>query len=269
VDDTSDISRFYDAGAEKENNRLERHRLERDMTWRYLDKYLPRQGRILELGCATGAYTIPLAKCGYLVTAVDFSAAELDLCKNKVKDERLQNRVHCILADARDLSAVLDNDYDVALVMGPLYHLILEEDRLTALQQARQRLTKGGLIFSTFVSRYGIWGDVIKDLPHYIELQKDVQSVLRVGKDAELAYQPGNFRAYFATPEEIPLLHEKAGFKTIALAGIETAGMRDDMYASVSGKRQQMWLDLLFSISAQPSVIGASSHILYIGVKEG
>jgi S-adenosylmethionine-dependent methyltransferase len=269
VDDTSDIRQFYDISADKENRRLEIHQLERDVTWRYLDKYLPRQGNILEIGCATGAYTIPLAKRGYSVTAVDFSAAELALCKNKVRDERLGNTVNCILADARDLSDIIANDFDASLVMGPLYHLILEEDRLAALGQAYRHLKKGGLVFSTFVSRYGIWGDVIKNLPHYIELQKDVQSILHKGRDAEPANKPGNFRAYFATPEEVPPLHEKAGFKTLVLAGIETAGMRDDIYGSVTGKRREQWLDLLFSISTQPSVIGASNHILYIGVKEG
>jgi hypothetical protein len=34
-------------------------------------------------------------------------------------------------------------------------------------------------------------------------------------------------------------------------------------------KAREMWLDLLFSISAQPSIIGASNHMLYIGKKEG
>jgi S-adenosylmethionine-dependent methyltransferase len=269
LDDTSDIRRFYDESVEKENNRLERHILERDMTWRYLDKYLPRQGRILEVGCATGAYTIPLAKRGYSVTAVDFSPREIEVCRRKAKAEHLDAEVNCVVADARDLSDITGSDFDAALVMGPLYHLILEEDRLAALQQAHRRLKKGGLVFSTFISRYGIWGDVIRDYPHYIELENDVQSVLHEGKDAELAYKPGNFRGYFATPEEIPQLHKKAGFNMLALAGIETAGMRDDIYGSVSGKRREQWLDLLFSISAQPSIIGASNHILYVGVKEG
>jgi S-adenosylmethionine-dependent methyltransferase len=269
LDDTSDIRRYYDERTEKEDARLERHILERDMTWRYLDKYLPRRGRILEVGCATGAYTIPLAKRGYTVTAVDFSPPEIEVCRQKAKAERVADNVNCIVADARDLSDITGNDFDAALVMGPLYHLILEDDRLAALGQAYRRLKKGGLIFSTFISRYGIWGDVMKELPHYIELEKDVQSVLHQGKDADLAYRLGNFRGYFATPEEIPSLHQKAGFKTLALAGIETAGMRDDIYGGVSGKRREMWLDLLFSISTQPSVIGASNHILYIGAKEG
>jgi S-adenosylmethionine-dependent methyltransferase len=265
VDNTSDISRFYDAAAERENTRLDKHQVERDMTWRYLDKYLPRQGRILEVGCATGAYTIPLAKRGYFVTAVDFSPSELELCKSRLKTERLETKVNCLLADARDLADITGNDYDAALVMGPLYHLIKEEDRIVALRQAHRHLKKGGLIFSTFISRYGIWNDVIRDIPHYIDNKVDAESTLKYGRDAETA--KGGFRGYFATAEEIPPLHEKAGFRTLALAGIETA-VRDEVYNGLSGKRRQLWLDLLFSISAQPSIIGASNHILYVGVKE-
>jgi S-adenosylmethionine-dependent methyltransferase len=267
-DDTSDIRQYYNDSAEKEDGRLERHQLEREMTWRYLDKYLPRRGKILEIGCATGAYTIPLAKRGYQVTAIDFASKELDVCKKKVKAERLGEKVSCLTADARDLSGVVDKDYNVALLMGPLYHLILEEDRKTALQQTHQRLKNGGLIFSIFVSRYGIWNDVMAKLPQYIEFQRDVQSVIHEGRDADLAYQKGNFRGYFATPEEIAPLHEQAGFKTLVLAGIETCGIRDEPYNSLKGKRRQMWLDHLFSISTQPSIIGASNHILYVGEKE-
>jgi S-adenosylmethionine-dependent methyltransferase len=268
-DDTADIRQFYDDSVAKEDTRLERHQLEHDMTWRYLDKYLPRRGKILEIGCATGAYTIPLAKRGFNVTAVDFASKEVELCKKKAKEERLEGKVSCLVADARDLSAVSGDDYDVVLLMGPLYHLILEEDRKTVIQQAFRHLKKGGLVFSTFISRYGIWNDIISRLPHYIELRKDVHSVIFEGKDAELAYQKGNFRGYFTAPEEIRPLHEQAGFKTLTFAGIETAGVRDEPYNSLKGKRREMWLDLLFSISIQPSIIGASNHILYIGEKEG
>ncbi len=268
-DDTSDIRQFYEDSVEKENGRLERHQLEREMTWRYLDKYLPRQGKILEIGCATGAYTIPLAKRGYDVTAVDFAAKEVEVCRQKVKAERLGEKVTCLVADARDLSGVPASDYDVALLMGPLYHLILEEDRKTVLQQASRHLKKGGLVFSIFISRYGIWNDVMAKLPQYIEFRRDVESVIGQGRDADLAYQKGNFRGYFATPEEIVPLHEQAGYKTLVLGGIEVSSILDESYNNLKGKRREMWLDLLFSISTQPSTIGAANHILYIGKKEG
>jgi 2-polyprenyl-3-methyl-5-hydroxy-6-metoxy-1,4-benzoquinol methylase len=70
IDDVTDIRSFYDRNVENEQGRLERHPVERDVTWRFLDKYLPPSGKILEVGAATGAYPIPLAKKGYSVTAV-------------------------------------------------------------------------------------------------------------------------------------------------------------------------------------------------------
>jgi S-adenosylmethionine-dependent methyltransferase len=268
ADDTSDIRQYYEDAVEKEDGRLDRHQLEREMTWRYLDKYLLRQGKILEVGCASGAYTIPLAKRGYSVTAVDFTPGLIEACKKKVKAEKLGEKVSCVVADARDLSGITNNDYDAALIMGPLYHLILEDDRKTVLQQAYRHLKNGGLVFSIFVSRYGIWNDVMATLPHYIDFQRDVQSVIQQGKDADLAYQKGNFRAYFATPEEIVPLHEQAGYKTLVLAGIEASSIQDNSYNSLKGKRREMWLDLLVSISTQPSIIGAANHILYVGKKQ-
>jgi SAM-dependent methyltransferase len=269
ADDISDIQAFYDRAVEQENGRLQRRQLERDITWCYLDKYLPLQGNILDIGAATGAYTIPLAKRGYGVTTVDLSPKLIEVCKKRVAEEGLEEKVTCHVADARNLTGVPGTKFDAVLMMGPLYHLILEEDRKKALQEAFKRLKTGGVIFSVFISRYGIWGNVMKKLPDYIERQPDLQSVLKEGKDADIEYWKGHFRGYFATVPEIVPLHEKIGFKTLVLAGVEPAGVDDQIYNSIQGTNRQLWLDLLFSISTEKSIIGASNHIMYIGVKEG
>jgi SAM-dependent methyltransferase len=266
-DDISDIREYYDNYVEKEGTRLERHQQERDVTWRYLDKYLPKRGRILEIGAATGAYTIPLAKKGYSVTAVDLSPKIVEACKQRVAEEGLEDRVTCYTADARELGSVPGKNYDAVLLMGPLYHLWLKEDREKTVRQAYGRLKKGGVIFSALVSRYGIWGTLMTKLPHLIERQEDLRSIFKRGRDAVV--QRGDFRGYFASVKEVKPLHEKAGFKTLVLAGVEpvnTAG--DEGYNILEGDRRKLWLDLLFSISTEKSIIGASDHLLYIGVKE-
>ena len=71
MDDLSDIREMYNTGWDAEANRLERHQLEADITWRYLKLYLPPHGRLLEVGFGTGFYTFPLARRGYRITAVD------------------------------------------------------------------------------------------------------------------------------------------------------------------------------------------------------
>jgi len=45
TDDVSDIAELYNSNPQEEHSRLERHQLEYDLTWRYLDQYLPSQGR--------------------------------------------------------------------------------------------------------------------------------------------------------------------------------------------------------------------------------
>ena len=102
-DDVSDIADFYNSDVAKEHNRLEQHQLEYDLTWRYLDKYLPAGGSILELGAATGRYTCELARKGYEVTAVDLSAALTEECRKNLAAEGLEERVRLLVADARDL----------------------------------------------------------------------------------------------------------------------------------------------------------------------
>jgi S-adenosylmethionine-dependent methyltransferase len=269
VDDIGDIKKFYDTNANLEIGRLERHQLERDITQCYLDKYLPPDGTILDIGAAAGIYAILLAKKGYSVTAVDLSPNLIEQCRKRVGEDGLEDKISCYVADARDLSDVPGGNYDAALVLGPLYHLVVEEDRMQVLRQVWERLKPNGLIFSAFVSRYGIWGAVMRKLPHFIEKSPEVQSVLSQGRDTDLPIWKESFRGYFATVDEIVPLHEKMRFQTLVLAGVEPAGTgSDEAYNSLEGKRRQLWLDLLFSISTEKSIIGASEHILYVGKKK-
>ncbi len=124
ADDLSDIAAHYDDELERERSRLDRHQLEHDLTWHYLDQYLPVQGSILEVGAATGTYTLELAKRGYNLTSVDLSATLLDECRVRLADEGLQEQVRLAVADARDLSRITERGFDAALLMGPLHEAL-------------------------------------------------------------------------------------------------------------------------------------------------
>ena len=41
----------------------------------------------------------------------------------------------------------------------------------------------------------------------------------------------------------------------------------DESYNTLTGKQRDLWLDLLFKISAEQSLVASSRHILYIGQK--
>jgi len=267
ADDLSDIAAHYSDDPERERNRLVRHQLEHDLTWRYLDQYLPPRGSILEVGAATGTYTLELAKRGHNLTSVDLSATLLDECRVRLADEGLQKQVRVAVADARDLSRITERGFDASLLMGPLYHLVEKEDRMAALRQVADRLRVDGIIFSTFISRYGVMGDVMKVMPDWVEDQKEVQFLMAHGRRPD-HYPKVGFRGYFATVPEIAPLHEALGFETLILAGVEPAISADDeIYNRLEGEQRRLWLDLLYEISTDESTIGASRHLLYIGRK--
>jgi S-adenosylmethionine-dependent methyltransferase len=267
-DDVSDIAVFYNSDPQREHWRLEHHQLEYDLTWRYLNQVLPSRGSILEVGAATGRYTLELAKRGYKLTAVDISAALIDTCRKIITVEGLESQVRLVVADARDLGKVEEVGFDAVLLMGPLYHLIEEADRKLALKQAFDRLREGGIIFSSFISRFGIMGDLLRNVPNWIDDQAEVQSLLANGKRPD-DFPRGGFRGYFAQISEISPLHEAIGFETLTLAGVEPAISADDeSYNQLQGEQRQRWLDLFYEISTEMSIIGASRHLLYIGRKK-
>lgn len=266
-DDVSDIRDFYNRSAPGEDGRLQRHQLERDITMRYLDEYLVAGARVLEIGAATGAYTVPLAHRGHHVTAVDLAEDLLGHCRERAATAGVASRVTFVVADARDLSAVPEGSFDAVLLMGPLYHLVEEGDRLLALAQACAQLKPRGLLFSALISRFGILGHLLKKVPHWIENQPEVRSVIERGRDPE-ATPKGGFRGYYCKLSEVQGLHESAGFQTLLLAGVEPAISADDeSYNRLEGEQRDLWLDLLYHISTEASRVASSRHLLYIGQK--
>ena len=180
--------------------------------------------------------------------------------------EGLEKQVQYFVADARDLGQVPGSKFDAVLLMGPLYHLVYEADRILVLQEVYKRLSKGGIIFSAFISRYGIFGDLMKKAPEWVEDRAEVRSILEKGRDPD--HYEGGFRGYFARVSEIMPLHETIGFESITLAGVEPGiSAEDEVYNRLEGDQRRLWLEFLFEVSREPSTLGASRHLLYIGQK--
>ena len=83
--------RFYDGHAEDYESKFalplaERiKRAEEEAILAFLFEHLPPEGRLLELGCGTGLFTLPVAARGYEITAVDISSKMLDELRRKLE----------------------------------------------------------------------------------------------------------------------------------------------------------------------------------------
>ena len=117
-------------------------------TMRYIEKYLKCGNRILEIGAGTGMYSHTLARLGYTVDAVELVEHNIEVFKqNTLKSEKISIR-H---GNALDLSAISDNQYDITLLLGPLYHLYNKTDKIQAIHEAIRVTKQGGVIFCAYV----------------------------------------------------------------------------------------------------------------------
>jgi 2-polyprenyl-3-methyl-5-hydroxy-6-metoxy-1,4-benzoquinol methylase len=64
---------WRDAKALKEERDLADENINRALRWREIDRHLEGVRTILDIGAATGSFSIPLAKRGFHVTHLDFS----------------------------------------------------------------------------------------------------------------------------------------------------------------------------------------------------
>ncbi len=134
-----------------ENSRLERRRgqVEFLTTVHYIEKYLKKDMKILEIGAGTGRYSHFFAQNGFEVDAIELIQHNIEIFKANTKDGE---KVKIQQGDAVHLKNIKDNEYDITLLLGPMYHLYTYEERKAAISEAIRVTKKGGIIFAAYVN---------------------------------------------------------------------------------------------------------------------
>jgi len=101
---------------------------------------------ILDLGCGTGNYTMPLAHRGYKVTGVDRSSQMVRHAKIKLQSQTSPPKVQPQFLEGDVRSLKLDRQFDIVLMMfAVLGYQVTNEDVLATLCTVRRHLRPGGL----------------------------------------------------------------------------------------------------------------------------
>ncbi len=145
--DTTYIVNFYNNCDEDNRLALRHGSVEFLTTMRYIEKYLKPNSKIIEIGAGTGRYSHALARQGYVVDAVELVEHNIEVFKkNTLPNESITIRQ----GNAMDLSEFGDNQYDITLLLGPLYHLYNKEDKHKSLSEAIRVSKPGGIIFAAY-----------------------------------------------------------------------------------------------------------------------
>lgn len=267
------VEEYYDSNVNKEANRLIVNpwsKIEFITTTHYLEKYLPKKGHILDLGCGTGVYAVPLAKKGYDITLVDISKGLLDHAVKDMKKNKLENKLKGFIhSSAINLSTVKDNQFDAVICFGPLYHLLDKKDQIKLLEEIYRVSKKGAIIFIAAISYYGFLDGLIGKYKKLL-LSNHLDNFLKTGsRKRDWFPKKGSYftDAQFHKPEELRKLIEKKGFKFIdmfACEGIATFFAEETNQLYKNKKAWDLWIKIIIENSNKESIIGSTVHFVTI-----
>ena len=271
------IERFYDVNAEREWARLTFDRepqrwLEFRVAMHLLEKHLPpAPARVLDVGGGPGRYTIALAEKGYRLTLFDLSGESLALAQRYAAEAGALDRIEGFeQGSATDLGRFADGSFDAVLVMGPLYHLVEEADRLAAVGESLRVLRPRGVVAAAIINHLGVARAAATELVDWLGTPDALNIVRCYVNVAPPSDDVGFTEAYFAHPLELRRWYEEAGAETVLLAAQEgvAGGLRDACRLLVENPAAwQNFVQIVLATCEDPTLVGGSEHTLYIGRK--
>lgn len=145
-----DYERFYDeiGAAQLEERYLANNSYAIARMRLVLDLLLPvarRGGKLLDIGCASGYYSVAFAKAGGRSTGIDISEASIALARRRAERESVADRCEFLQGDLRTLP-LGEGDYDAATMIEVLEHV---REQSVAVEHAVRALRPGGVLIVT------------------------------------------------------------------------------------------------------------------------
>lgn len=262
--DLSEVVAHYERT--REENRLTSGYAELELlrTQHILRRHLPAApARIIDVGGGAGVHGAWLLDDGYDVHLVDITPRHIDLALESLGPRGLTAEV----GDARELN-LPDSSADSVLLLGPLYHLVDRGDRLLALREAMRVVRPGGIIVAAAISRFAslidglACGSIFDD-----SYSEAVEQDLATGHHENHTENPEWFTtAYFHRPDELAAEVRDAGIEEGVVFGVESVASwfsLGSFWGTSAGRARIM--QAAASIEMEPSVVGASPHLLAIG----
>ena len=229
-------------------------------TMRYIEKYLKKGDRVLEIGAATGRYSHALARRGYKVDAVELVEHNIEIFrKNTLPNEDIT----ITQGNALDLSEIPDEQYDITLLLGPLYHLYNEEDKRSALSEAIRVTKHGGIVFAAYVI-----SDICVISEGFYRKKLSVAEYIKIGM-----IDPKTF-ATKSEPKDLFELVRKEDidslmsvFQTTRLHYVASDGCSEllrEVIDDLDDETFDLYLKYHFAICEREDMVGFTSHSLDI-----
>ncbi len=253
----TEIEKYYNKFNEEHRLTTRHGQVEFETSLKYIHDFLPKgktpsETKILDLGAGTGRYSVQLCSEGYDVTAVELVKRNLEVLRSK------HTAVKTWSGDARNISFLDDDTFDLTIMFGPCYHLIGDDEKLKAISEAKRVTKKDGIIMIAYtMNEYSVLTFCMAEgrLPSVLE--KD-------GLSEDFHIQADQNELYdYVRIEDITRLDEKAGLERIKIFSPD--GPSDYMRRELNAMDEAtfaLFKKYVLAVSDRQDLIGAGSHVV-------
>jgi len=241
------------------------------ITWRYLEPYVPSSpsSLVLDAGGGTGRWAIPMAKKGCKVILLDISEKMLNVARQRVEVEGLQDRIDIRKADMRHL----DYPSDTFDLVFSDHTLFLFEQPNQLVSELVRVLKKGAPIVMSAQNR------LVQTLAHLPddptanpEIVQKALKVLRKQEHSMLSQEP-LIKIHSITPQEFHDLLKSNGLVVEKIVcKIATMPLRfAPQFIMKTNNPEEILSDILqleVEFSEQPDAAALGGHLQAIAHKE-
>ncbi len=254
--DIEGVRKTWDAHANRYDKWYETFEgaVEHYVDWKLLEEYLPenKNAKILDAAGGTGRITLLLARMGYSITLCDISPRMMDVAKQKLRKERLLDRVQILECDVRDIPFP-DESFDFVLCWDGMIEAARELIRVTK---------RGGKISVFLVNRCRGAIDLF---------QEDPTSALDLIKSRSGHVRHHEMKRRAVSAEEAQSLFEAGGIRVLDIYAV--CGWLPLLPISKKVLKSRSWdegffnqvTEMVLGLSKEPSVGGMSRHLVLYG----
>ena len=201
------------------------------------------------------------------MTLLDLSGENVRFAKKKARQYGV--KITAVQGDAADLSRFPDDSFDTVFLMGPLYHLMTEESRLQAIQEAKRVLKPGGFLFCSFILMFGgvIYG--LREIPETILREAEQPLYDVAAKDESLAFEAFTYAWMTTVREAKELLASVPGLRTETVFGQESILSPYKYILDRSPKKIRIaWYEYALRFCEKEEYLTHTEHLMIVSRKE-